>query len=352
MNLAYRVHSGKVYSYEEWEKEMTKPGTRNLITDIAGLHVGNAQDLHINTGVTVLTADEPFVAGVSVMGGAPGSRETELLAPDKTVANVDALVLSGGSALGLDACSGVANSLRAQGRGFMVGDQNVPIVPGAIIFDLINGGDKNWSENPYPALGAKALAAASDRFEIGATGAGTGATTATLRGGLGSASVVLPSGHTVGALVAVNALGSATVGDGPHFWAAPFEVGDEFGGLGPAISYSDTHVPHTKMAALANTTIGIVATDAKLDKAQCTRLATASQDGFARALVPAHTPMDGDLIFALSTGKLPLVDPALDTLTLGHAAATCMARAIARAVYAAENTPSDLQPSWASRFRS
>ena len=155
---------------------MTKPGKRNLITDVAGLRVGNAQDDAIKTGVTVLTADQPFVCGVNVMGGAPGSRETELLAPDKTVAQVDALVLSGGSALGLDAASGVANALRAQGRGFAVGNQNVPIVPGAIIFDLINGGDKDWPENPYPLLGAKALAAAEDEFDLGTAGAGTGAT--------------------------------------------------------------------------------------------------------------------------------------------------------------------------------
>ncbi|MCM2563058.1 P1 family peptidase [Lutimaribacter sp. EGI FJ00015] len=329
---------------------MNTPGKRNLITDVAGLRVGNAQDLAINTGVTVLTADAPFTCGVSVMGGAPGSRETELLAPDKTVAQVDALVLSGGSALGLDACSGVANALRAQGRGFAVGGQNVPIVPGAIIFDLNNGGDKAWAENPYPLLGAQALAAVSDKFDLGSSGAGTGGTTATLKGGLGSASVTLPSGHTVGALVVVNALGSATVGDGPHFWAAPFEMDDEFGARGVAAEYPDTHVPRTKLAAHANTTIGIVATDAALDKAQCTRLATAAQDGYARALVPAHTPMDGDLIFAVSTGARALQSPLADTLTLGHAAATCMARAIARAVYHASATPNDTQPSWGDRF--
>lgn len=329
---------------------MTIPGKRNLITDVAGLRVGNAQDDTIKTGVTVLTADMPFVCGVNVMGGAPGSRETELLAPDKTVAQVDALVLSGGSALGLDACSGVANALRAQGRGFAVGNQNVPIVPGAIVFDLINGGEKDWPQNPYPLLGAKALAAAGGDFALGSAGAGTGATTATLKGGLGSASALLPSGHTVGALVVVNALGSATVGEGPHFWAAPFELGDEFGGRGVADAYPDTHVPRTKLAAHANTTIGIVATDAVLDKAQCTRLATAAQDGYARALVPAHTPMDGDLIFALSTGVRPVESPVADILTLGHAAATCMARAIARAIHAASTAPNDVQPTWASRF--
>src|SRR6056297_3073412 len=191
--------------------------------------VGHAQDATIKTGATVLLGDAPFVAGVHVMGGAPGSRETDLLAADKTVANVDALVLSGGSAFGLDAPSGVADALRAAGRGFAVGDQRVPIVPGAIHFDLLNGGDKDWPENPYKRLGAEALAAAADTFKIGTTGAGTGAMLATRKGGLGSASATLPSGHTVGALVAVNALGDATV-DGTHFWAAPFEIDNEFGG--------------------------------------------------------------------------------------------------------------------------
>ena len=329
--------------------EKSAPGPRNLITDVAGLRVGNAEDPQIKTGVTVLLGDQPFTCGVHVMGGAPGTRETDLLAPDKTVEQVDALVLSGGSAFGLDAPSGVADALRAQGRGFKVGDQLVPIVPGAILFDLINGGDKNWTENPYKRLGASALTNASEDFALGSIGAGTGATTANLKGGLGSASFTLPSGHTVAALVAVNALGSAVVGDGPQFWAAPFEQKGEFGGKGVAQHYPETHVPPTKLAAHANTTIGIIATDATLTQAQCTRLATAAHDGYARALFPAHTPMDGDLIFAASTGKKPLTDPIADTLYLGHAAATVMARAIARAIYHASEEPNDAQPTWAAR---
>lgn len=325
-----------------------KPGQLNLITDVAGLRVGNAQDATIKTGVSVLLGETPFTAGVYVMGGAPGTRETDLLAPDKTVAQVDALVLSGGSAFGLDAASGVADGLREQGRGFAVGDQNVPIVPAAILFDLLNGGRKDWSANPYRDLGRQALDAADTRFALGSHGAGTGATTANLKGGLGSASLVLPSGHTVGALVAVNALGSATVGSGPHFWAAPFEMEAEFGGIGPAANYPDLHVPPTKLSQHANTTIGIVATDATLTKAHCTRMATAAHDGFARALLPAHTPMDGDLIFALSTGAAPVADPIVDTLMLGHAAATCMARAIARAVHAATPAKGDTLPCWSA----
>lgn len=328
--------------------QTTRTGPLNLITDVAGLRVGHATDHRIKTGATVLVSDAPFTAGVHVMGGAPGTRETDLLSPDKTVQQVDALVLSGGSAFGLDAASGVADALRRMGRGFDVGAQKVPIVPAAILFDLNNGGAKDWDDNPYKALGRAALADASATFGIGTIGAGTGAVTANLRGGLGSASVMLPSGHTVGALVAVNALGSATVGDGAHFWAAPFEMGAEFGGLGAARHYPDPHIAVTKIAshANANTTIGIVATDADLTQAQCTRMATAAHDGFARALVPAHTPMDGDLIFAVSTGARPLGHPIIDTLDIGHAAAACMARAIARAMFAARALPGDVKPCW------
>ncbi|EDM31529.1 peptidase S58, DmpA [Roseovarius sp. TM1035] len=326
-----------------------KIGARNLITDVPGLCVGNAQDMRLRSGVTVLVGDAPFTAGVHVMGGAPGTRETDLLSPDRVVEQVDALVLSGGSAFGLDAASGVADGLRDEGRGFAVGDVRVPIVPGAILFDLLNGGDKAWRENPYKGLGRKALAGRSEDFAIGSTGAGTGATTANLRGGLGSASVVLPSGVTVGALVAVNALGSATVGDGPEFWAAPFERGAEFGGRGVARAYPDPLQAPTKMAQHGNTTIGIIATDAALTQAQCTRLAVAAHDGFARALVPSHTLMDGDAIFALATGAHPPPDLAAQVM-LGHAAACVMARAIARGVHAARSVADDTLPAWQDRF--
>jgi len=327
----------------------TKIAARNLITDVAGLRVGHAQDMRLRSGVTVLVGDAPFTAGVHVMGGAPGTRETDLLAPDRVVEQVDALVLSGGSAFGLDAASGVADGLRDMGRGFAVGDVRVPIVPGAILFDLLNGGDKAWRENPYKALGRAALAAATQDFAIGSVGAGTGATTANLRGGLGSASVTLPGGVTVGALVAVNALGSATVGDGPEFWAAPFERNAEFGGRGVARAYPDPVLAPTKLAQHGNTTIGIVATDATLTQAQCTRLATAAQDGFARALMPSHTLMDGDLIFAAAMGARPAPDLAGQVM-LGHAAACVMARAIARAVYAAQSVSGDALPAWRDRF--
>ncbi len=325
---------------------MMHPGPRNLITDVAGLRVGNAEDARVRTGVTVLTADRPFTAAVHVMGGAPGTRETDLLAPDKLVQQIDALVLSGGSALGLAAASGVADALRSAGRGFDVGGQRVPIVPAAILFDLLNGGEKDWAENPYPGLGRAALAAADQDFALGTAGAGAGATTATCKGGLGSASVVLPSGVTVAALVAVNALGSATVAGGRQFWAAPWEMGTEFGGLGIAATHDPTALPATKHGATRNTTIAIVATDAALSQSEAKRMAVAAHDGMARALVPSHTLLDGDLVFAAATGARPLADPVADAMLIGHAAATCLARAIARGVYSAMPAEGDTRPCW------
>ncbi|MEM1238099.1 MAG: P1 family peptidase, partial [Pseudomonadota bacterium] len=266
--------------------------TRNLITDVAGLMVGSAQDTRLASGVTVLTADAPFTAGVHVMGGAPGTRETDLLAPDRLVQEVDALVLSGGSAFGLAAADGVSDGLRAMGRGFPAGPARVPIVPTAIHFDLANGGDKEWEANPYAALGRAALDAASEDFDLGTAGAGYGATVALGMGGLGSASATTPSGHTVGALVAVNAIGTPWHPETGQFWAAPFEEEGEFGSLGT--SQTAPRHPPTKLSQ-HNTTIAIVATDAALTQAQCTRLATAAHDGMARALIPSHTLFDGDL---------------------------------------------------------
>jgi L-aminopeptidase/D-esterase-like protein len=319
------------------------PGPRNLITDVAGLAVGNAQDDNLKSGTTVLLSEDgPMTTSYAVMGGAPGTRDTDLLEPDKTVPGVDAIVLSGGSAFGLAAAQGVMDALAQQGRGFQVHSARVPIVPAAIIFDLPNNGQKGWAENPYPALGLDALGNIAHDFALGTAGAGTGATDAQHKGGLGSASLVLPDGTTIGALVVVNALGSATTPSGKHFWAAPFEIGEEFGGLGPDPTANlQALLPSRKTAAMAqhgNTTIGVVATDARLDKAACKRLATAAHDGFARALVPAHTPYDGDLIFASSTARRgPPSDEVMPLL--GHYAAVCMARAIARAIW--EATPSD-----------
>ncbi|MDN3712398.1 P1 family peptidase [Paracoccus cavernae] len=325
-----------------------RQGPRNLITDVAGLLVGNAEDHALKSGSTVLTAERPFRAAVSIMGGSPGTRETDLLAPDKLVQEIDALVLSGGSAFGLDACSGVMAGLRAKGRGFAVGPVQVPIVPGAIVFDLLNGGDKGWDESPYAALGRRAFDGARPEFSIGTAGAGTGAMTGNWKGGLGSASTVLEDGTTVGALVVVNALGSVTAPSG-QFWAAPWELGSEFGGLGLGGPFDAGHEPQPLKRLGEATTIAIVATDADLDKAGLLRMATAAQDGMARAIVPSHTPIDGDLVFAVSTGARALGDPMPEAFRIGHAAATTLARAIARAVHAAESREGDLQPVWQTR---
>ncbi|MXN53602.1 peptidase T4 [Shinella sp. AETb1-6] len=330
------------------------PGPKNRITDVAGLMVGNATDHALRSGVTVVLCEEPAIAAVQVLGGAPGTRETDLLEPHNTVQTVDAVVLSGGSAFGLDAASGVQAGLREAGRGFAVGPHHIPIVPAAILFDLMNGGDKDWGRYPpYRELGYAALAAAAEDFETGSTGAGTGALTATFKGGLGSASSVLDNGFTVGALVAVNALGSATVGDSRHFWAAPFEEDGEFGGLGlPAPFPPEARLPRTKMSrnptGTENTTIAVIATDAILTKAEAKRLAIAAHDGFTRALWPAHTPFDGDLVFALATGRSGRTPAPEDFVELGAAAASTMARAIARGVHDAKPMAGDVMPSWAT----
>lgn len=327
------------------------PGPRNLITDVAGLRVGNAQDSGLKSGTTVLLGAAPFTCSYAVMGGAPGTRETDLLAPDKSAPAVDALVLSGGSAFGLAAAQGVMDALAEQGRGFAVGPARVPLVPAAILFDLLNGGEKGWGGNPYPALGRAALSAANLDFALGSEGAGTGATTAMLKGGLGSASLLLEGGITVGALVAANPVGCVTTPGERHFWASPFELGGEFGGLGPDPAPGQRDLRQSRklaaMTAQGNTTIGIVATDAALTKAQCQRVATAAHDGIGRAIVPAHTPMDGDLVFAGATGRVELGAPDWQMQEICHGAATCLSRAIARGIYHARPAPGDRMPCWA-----
>ncbi|MEI2299828.1 P1 family peptidase [Ensifer sp. MJa1] len=333
---------------------MMKTGQRNLITDVAGLTVGNVEEHRLKSGVTAIVCDPPATAAVQVLGGAPGARETDLLDPHNTVQTVDALVLSGGSAFGLDAASGAQAALREMGRGFAVGPHRVPIVPAAILFDLINGGDKDWGRYPpYRELGYEAVRRAAASFSTGTAGAGAGALTATLKGGLGSASTVLPNGITVGALVAVNALGSATVGSSRHFWAAPLELNGEFGALGlphplPADAADIRIKFRDRQSAAANTTIAVIATDAVLTKAEAKRLAIAAHDGFARALWPAHTPLDGDLIFALATGASGKTPTLEDFIDLGAVAASTMARAIARGVHDATPAEGDLMPCWSA----
>ena len=330
-----------------------KVGPKNLITDVDGLYVGNAEDQQLKSGTTVLYADKPFTASVDVRGGAPGTRETDLLSPDKLVSKIDAIVLSGGSAFGLDAASGVMDELRRDGRGFAVADVRVPLVSAAIVFDLLNGGDKQWSTNPYPALGSQAYRNASVDFSLGTCGAGTGATTANLKGGLGSASVCMPDGTMVGALVVVNARGSVITGDSGKFWAAPFEHDEEFGDHGICSQQAEITFINEGLSEDngSNTTIAVVATDATLSSSQLKRLATVSHDGLARAIVPAHTLYDGDLVFSISTGSSAeeVADSATEA-ALGHAASVCLSRAIARGVFEASPQTSDILPCWRQKY--
>lgn len=325
---------------------------RNLITDVPGIKVGHAHDAGLASGVTAILFDQPAVASIAIHGGAPGSVDTALLEPEMSVERVDAIVLSGGSAFGLEAAAGVQAALREAGRGFAVGPVRVPIVPGAILFDLLNGGDKAWGRfAPYRDLGYQAALAAGEAFALGTVGAGYGATTATLKGGLGSASALTPSGLRVGAVAAVNAIGQANIGDGPHFWAAPFERDAEFGGLGlPPTIHPDALRLRIKGRTPA-TTIAVVATDAALTKAQAKRLAVAAHDGLARALRPAHAPLDGDTVFAAATGAVPLIDGLGSLTDLCALAADTLARAIARAVFEATALPfPNALPAWRDRY--
>ncbi len=326
----------------------------NLLTDIDGIEVGHATDLRLGSGVTAILFAEPAIASVAVLGGAPGGRDTTMLDPAMTVDRVNAIVLSGGSAFGLDAAGGVQSALRARGRGVVFARVTLPLVAEAILFDLANGGDKEWGLHaPYFTLGhAAAEVAAPGEFALGTVGAGTGATTATAKGGIGSASALAASGHCVAAIVAVNAVGAATIGDGPHFWAAPYEVDAEFGGLGWPASIAPADLARRSKQSIGTaTTIGLIATDAALTKPQAKRLAIMAHDGLARAILPAHAPLDGDTIFAAATGVRPLLDPAQDLTELGHAATLVMARAIARGVYEAASLPyAGAMRSWRERF--
>ncbi|MBZ0215024.1 MAG: P1 family peptidase [Fimbriimonadaceae bacterium] len=331
---------------------MTRTGPKNLITDIPGINIGNAHDELRRTGVTVLLVEDRCVASCDVRGGGPGTIETDALSPENLVDHIDAIVLSGGSAFGLSAATGVRAWLAEHNRGFPVGDLKIPIVPGAILFDLLNGGDKDWGRTPpYPDLAFRACDRASADFALGSVGAGMGASTHNLKGGLGSASEFTVSGFLVGALAAVNAVGTVTIGSGPHFHAAPSEIGNEFGALGlPEIWPEDARAFAHKARMKENTTLAVVATDAALTAAQAKRLAIAAHDGLARAIYPVHTPFDGDIVFALGTGQRPLNDPAQDIAELGASAAHCLARAIARGVFEATSFDDDGLPSWRQCF--
>jgi len=328
---------------------LARPGPLNLITDVAGLTVGNAEDRRIVTGVTVVVPDEPAVAAVEQRGGAPGTRETDALDPVAYVDEIHAIVLAGGSVFGLDAASGVTSALAARGIGFRYGTQPIPcpVVPAAILFDLMNGGDKDFAAAPpYHELGRRALAAAATAFDLGNAGAGLGAIAGRLKGGLGSASIVLED-LTVGALVAVNSHGSAVNPATGALWAEPFRIGDEFGHVqdharatpGHPV-WAGTKREAAMIAAGENTTIAVVATDAALTKAETRRLAIMAADGLARAIRPVHSPFDGDTVFAVATAARPLTEPRAVTLAaLGTLAADALARAVGRALWESTAIP-------------
>jgi L-aminopeptidase/D-esterase-like protein len=325
---------------------LIRVGPNNLLTDVPGILVGSCEDFGLRSGVTVVLPEERAVCGVDVRGGAPGTRDIGWADPSCLVDQVDAVVLSGGSAFGLDAAGGVMAWLAARGRGFPVGPAIVPIVPAAILFDLLNGGDKDWGEtSPYWSLGAEACGKAAKHFCLGDAGAGLGATVGfapphQINGGLGSASFVVErqgaATLTVAALAAVNPVGSVLMPGTGVFWAWPFEQNGEFGGRRPkgetTLPALDDRFPGE---AAGNTTLVVVATDAMLTKSQAKRVAIMAHDGIARAIRPVHTPYDGDTVFVLATGRTALADPAGDLARLGSLAADCTARAIARGVYAA-----------------
>ncbi|KAB7742898.1 peptidase T4 [Parvibaculum sedimenti] len=328
-----------------------RKGKLNLITDVEGIAVGNAEDAHVRTGVTVVLPDEAAIAAVDVRGGGPGTRETDALDPDCLVDAVHGLVFSGGSVYGLDAASGAVAWLGARGRGYALGNSPLvaPVVPSAILFDLTNGGNKDWGEEPpYRALGRAACEKAERHFSLGNAGAGFGARAGLLKGGLGSASAVSEDGLKVGALIASNPFGSVVMPGSRAFWAAPYEMDGEFGGhgwpgemsgLAARDPFDETKAALAGITPGTNTTIGVVAVNADITSAEARRLAIMAQDGLARAIRPVHAPVDGDVIFVLATGKVALgpENRAGRLAWLGSIAADCVARSVARGVYEAES---------------
>jgi L-aminopeptidase/D-esterase-like protein len=325
---------------------MARPGPRNSLTDVAGLRVGCAEDPRALTGVTVIVPNERAVCAVDIRGGGPGTRETDALAAENLVDAVDAVVLAGGSVYGLAAADGVVAALGAQGKGFGLaaapGAPLSPVVPAAILYDLANGGDKSWGDAPpYAALGRAAYAALGDDVALGNFGAGLGARAGAVKGGQGAASIVTHDGFTIGALACVNCWGSALIPGARAFWAHPFEVGDEFGGVRArdiSVDCEDWGAAKFDPQPRANTTIALVAVDAALTPAECKRVAQMASAGLARAIRPVFAPFDGDVVFAMATASKPLAEPrALAVARVGALAADCLARAIARGVYAAES---------------
>lgn len=352
-------------------KTITAPGSKNLITDVSGVQVGHAEDYKIGTGVTVITGDNPFSAAVDVRGGGPGTRETDMLSLENSIGRADAIVLSGGSAYGLDASSEIQDLLRDDGKGYQLGKAIIPLVPSAVIFDLnINDNphvNKLGHRSPWRNLANQAYKSCSNNFLLGSYGAGCGATTATLKGGQGSSSwkQKYSNGqeYTVGAIVINNAVGNPLLNKGPCFLSGYLEINKEFGGYGASNENFD-HVIRSKRLPRSigiadtfnqissNTVIGVVATDAPLSRINLKRLAIMAHDGIAKSLSPAHTPMDGDTIFAISThqnNKSELDN--IDILAMGSRISDCVARACNRAVYEAVSTIKS-KPTWKELFRS
>lgn len=340
-------------------RRMGKTGPRNLITDVAGIRVGQAHDAKARTGVSVILAETPAVAAVDVRGGGPAGRETDVLKAENLVQEVDAIVLSGGSVYGLASADGIAAWMGMRGRGFGLssapGVPPSPIVPAACLYDLANGGDKQWGmDAPYRALAIQALEGASDSFALGTAGAGYGAQAGGLKGGTGSASAVTADGWTVGAIVVVNSVGATTAPNSRQFWAAPFEIDAEFGGLGSdelSAAHEDWGGAKFNPNPRENTTLAVVATDVALTRVECQRMAIMAQDGLSRAVRPAHAPFDGDTVFVLSTCKITIDDPAqrhVAVSRLGNIAADVLARAIARGVYEATAYNGSATGTWKS----
>ena len=352
-------------------KTNTAPGTKNLITDVLGVQVGHSEDNKIGTGVTVITGDYPFSAAVDVRGGGPGTRETDMLSLENSIGRADAIVLSGGSAYGLDASSEIQDLLRHDGKGYQLGKAIIPLVPAAVIFDLnIHDSphvNKIGERSLWRNLANQAYKSCSSDFLLGSYGAGCGATTATLKGGQGSSSwkQKYSNGqeYTVGAIVINNAVGNPLLNKGPYFLSGYLELNSEFGGYGVSSEKFD-HVIRSKRLPpslgeantfnniSSNTVIGVVATDAPLSRANLKRLAIMAHDGIAKSLSPAHTPMDGDTIFSISTNQnsneLGLNN--IDILGMGSRISDCVARACNRAVYEADSI-TESKPSWKKLFK-
>ena len=321
---------------------MPRTGKSNGLTDVAGLWLGHHTDLKAASGTSVIVCPDGAIAGVDVRGAAPGTRETDLLAPENLVEQVQAVCLSGGSVYGLSAADGVVRQLASQSIGFALDDKHVaPIVPAAVLYDLGRGTD--FIPPVDATWGATACNAAGPlEVSMGCVGAGTGAMSGGIKGGLGTASEVLESGVTVAALAAVNSLGSTIDPQRGTFWEARLEIGEEFTGL----RHGGVVLPPPPGGEPGkNTTLAVVATDATLTPTQAKRIAMMAHDGMARAIRPAHTMFDGDIAFCLATGKLPLPEmpgffaaPAAQAVNLlGHAAADCLSRAIIHGILAAHS---------------